>query len=147
MNTHSIHSNLSAREYADELAVPDEQLTHAIIGAGIEVHRHLGPGLLESIYQRAMELELDRRAIPYRAQVPVPTFYKGDPVGDFYADLIVAGRVIVELKAVSELHNAHIAQLLSYLAATQLHLGLLVNFNAITLVKGVKRVIRSGSTS
>jgi GxxExxY protein len=129
-------------DYTNELAFPTEQLTHAIIGAAIEVHRHLGPGLLESIYERALQLELNRRAIPYRAQVPVPMTYKGDAVGDFYADLVIGERVIVELKAVSTLHNAHITQLLSYLGATGLRLGLLINFNAPTLVKGVKRVIR-----
>ena len=71
--------------------------------------------------------------------------YKGDPVGDFYADLIVADRVIVELKAVSALHNAHLTQVLGYLGATRLHLGLLINFNVPLLVKGVKRVIRSAT--
>ena len=130
---------------SDSLVVPDEQLTHAIIGVAIEVHRHLGPGLLESIYERAMQLELNRREIAYRAQVAVPMTYKGDPVGDFYADLIIADRVIVELKAVTALHNAHITQVLGYLGATGLHLGLLINFNVPLLVKGVKRVIRSGN--
>ena len=138
--TTTIHDQ--ALDFTNALAMPNEQLTHDIIGVGIEVHRHLGPGLLESIYQRAMQIELDRRSIPYLAQAPVPMTYKGAPVGDFYADLIIAGRVIVELKAVSELNNAHLAQLLSYLGATGLHLGLLVNFNAATLVKGVKRVVR-----
>jgi GxxExxY protein len=141
-HTQTNGSTQRARDYASELAVPNEQLTHTIIGVAIEVHRHLGPGLLEAIYERAMQIELDHREIPYRAQVPVPMLYKGEPVGDFYADLIVAGRVIVELKAVSALNNAHLAQVLSYLGATRLHLGLLINFNEATLVKGVKRVVR-----
>jgi len=98
----------------------DEELTHSIIGAAIEVHRHLGPGLLESIYERALMYELGIRKIPFRSQVAVPMTYKGEPVGDYYADLIVAERVIVELKAVSELHNAHVTQVVSYLRATNL---------------------------
>jgi GxxExxY protein len=144
-NLSNVNALIASHDHTRALAVPDEQLTHAIIGVAIEVHRHLGPGLLESIYERAMQIELNRRELPYRAQVPVPLTYKGDPVGDFYADLIVADRVIVELKAVSALHNAHITQLLGYLGATRLHLGLLINFNVALLVKGVKRVIRSGN--
>jgi GxxExxY protein len=126
--------------HPDELAMPNEQLTHTIIGAAIEVHRHLGPGLSEAIYERALQLELAFREIPFQSQVAIPMTYKGAPIGDYFADLIIAERVIVELKAVTALHNAHISQVVSYLRATNLHLGLLINFNAPVLVKGLKRV-------
>jgi GxxExxY protein len=135
-------SNPLTRNTSDELVVPNDQLTHSIIGAAIEVHRHLGPGLFESIYDRAMQHELAMRGIPFRSQVAIPMTYKGTAVGDYFADLIIAERVIVELKAVTALHNAHVTQVLSYLRATNLRLGLLINFNAHVLVKGVKRVIR-----
>jgi GxxExxY protein len=131
----------AAVDYTSALDVPDQQLTSLIIGAAIEVHRHVGPKLLESIYENAMKIELDRRGVPYRSQVPIPMTYKGVYVGDFYADLIVAGRVVVELKAVSALTNAHLAQMLTYLTITKIRLGLLVNFNEATLVKGLRRVI------
>ena len=129
-------------DHSNELDVPDDQLTHAIIGAAIEVHRHLGAGLFELIYERALKHELGLRNLPFRSQVAIPMTYKGEPVGDYFADLIVANRVIVELKAVSALNNSHITQVLSYLGATHLRLGLLINFNVPVLVKGVKRVIR-----
>jgi GxxExxY protein len=129
-------------DHTDELAMPNERLTHAIIGAAIEVHRHLGPGLSEAIYERALQIELAFREIPFRSQVAIPMMYKGAPIGDYFADLIIADRVIVELKAVTALHNAHVSQVVSYLRATNLHIGLLINFNAPVLVKGVQRVIR-----
>jgi len=129
-------------DYTSAMSVPNDRLTSQIIGAGIEVHRKLGPKLLESIYQRSMEIELDRRGVPFRAQAPVPVFYKDEFVGDFYADLIVAERVVVELKAVERLNNAHLAQMLSYLESTKLRLGLIMNFNETTLVAGLRRVIR-----
>jgi GxxExxY protein len=139
---HITASSSSHRDYSRELEVPTEKLTRRIIGAGIEVHRHLGPGLLEALYERAMCIELERCGIPFRSQVAIPITYRGAAVGDYYADLIVADRVIVELKSVATFNNAHLAQLLSYLTITNLHVGLLMNFNAPVLWKGVKRVIR-----
>ena len=122
--------------------VPGAMLTRDIIGAAIEVHRALGSGLLEALYERAMCIELDQRAIPYRSQVPLLTKYRDKPIGDYYADLIVADSVIVELKCVTAFSNAHVAQLLSYMETAQLRLGLLINFSAPVLWKGVKRVVR-----
>ena len=117
------------------------ELSHAIVGAAIEVHRHVGPGQLESVYQRALASELARRCIAARAQVPIEMLYKGDKVGDFFADFIVDGKIVVELKATDRPHGLHIAQVLSYLRATRLSLGLLINFNAPVLYRGVRRVI------
>lgn len=118
------------------------QLSWEIVGAAIEVHKHIGPGQLESVYQRSMESELRRRALVVRAQVPVPMFFKGDRVGDFFADLIVEDAVILELKAVDRWKGVHTAQLLTYLHAANLRLGMLMNFNVARMVYGVKRVVR-----
>ena len=118
------------------------ELSWEVVGAAIEVHRHIGPGQLESVYQRAMQCELRRRAIGFASQVPVPMFFKGDCVGDFFADLIVEDTIILELKAVQRLMAVHTAQLLTYLSAAELRLGMLMNFNVPRMVQGVKRVVR-----
>ena len=118
------------------------ELSWQLVGAAIEVHKHIGPGQLESVYQRAMQCELRRRALAIRAQVPVPMFFKGDRVGDFYAYLIVEDTIILELKAVERLQAVHTAQLLSYLSAAGLRLGMLMNFNVSRMVQGVRRVVR-----
>ena len=119
-----------------------EDLSRAIVGAAIEVHRHIGPGQLESVYQRALGQELALREIPHRAQVPVTMRYKGCSVGDFFVDLIVDDKIVVELKAVSGFEAVHAAQVLSYLRSTNLRLGLLINFNVPVLWRGVRRLIR-----
>ena len=118
------------------------ELSHAIVGAAIEVHRHLGPGQLEATYERALACELELRRIPYERQVPIAMAYKGRDVGQFCADLIVDGKIIVELKAVTAHHATHVAQVLGYLRATDLRLGLLINFNVPVLWRGVRRLIR-----
>ncbi len=118
------------------------RLSWEIVGAAIEVHRHVGPGQLESVYQRSMEIELRRRGLAARAQVPVPMYFKGERVGDFYADLIVEDAVILELKAIEGWKGVHVAQLLTYLHAAKLRLGMLMNFNVSRMVHGVKRVVR-----
>ncbi len=118
------------------------ELSHAIVGAAIEVHRHLGPGQLESVYERALVRELELRSIPHRSQVPIPMHYKECSVGEFFADMIVDDKIIVELKSVTALQPVHMAQMLSYLHATRLRLGLLVNFNVPVLWRGVRRLIR-----
>lgn len=118
------------------------ELSHAIVGAAIEVHRHLGPGQLESVYQRALAHELALRELPFQAQPPIAATYKGQCVGDFFADFIVDRRVVIEIKVVEHLLAVHTAQLLSYLRASGLRLGLLINFNVPILHHGVKRLVR-----
>lgn len=111
--------------------------SYAVVGACIEVHRHLGPGLLESHYERCLARELVLRAIPFERQVVVPFEYKGLRVEPGYRiDLIVAGRLVVEVKAVTALLPVHEAQLLAYLRVTGIRSGLLVNFNVPALRKG-----------
>lgn len=117
-----------------------QALTYAINGAAMEVHRILGPGFLEAVYQAALEHELALRDIPFEAQKQLEVCYKGQAIGHYIADLLVDGKVILELKAVSELTRAHEAQAHNYLAATGLRLALLLNFGAYSLQ--VKRIIR-----
>jgi len=118
-----------------------KELAREIVGAAIEVHRHLGPGQLERVYQTALELELELRGMPFRRQVPVPLMYKGKAVGEFFLDLVVDGKVIVELKAVERYNPVFTAQVISYLRATKLRLGLLMNFNSPVLWRGVRRIV------
>ena len=118
----------------------EDPLTGEIIGAAIEVHRFFGPGLLESIYEKALTHELQLRRVPVVCQQSVPVRYKGKTLEDFRLDLLVGGEVIVELKTVDTLLRVHIAQLLTYLKLTGLKRGLLINFNVERLVDGLKRV-------
>ena len=115
-----------------------------MIGAAVEVHRHLGPGFLESVYEEALVVELGLQEIPFRRQVPVPVRYKGLSVAEARLDLLVGAPAPgVELKAVAALLPIHMAQLLSYLKAGSFQLGLLINFNVMTLRQGLRRVIRN----
>jgi GxxExxY protein len=129
---------------ASGLPEPDQQLdgyASEVVASAIEVHRVLGPGFLESVYERALCVELTLRAVPYRRQVPVTVGYKGHDVGESCLDLLVADRLVVELKAVEILAPIHWVQVRSYLKATSRHLGLLINFNVPVLLRGVRRVI------
>ncbi len=118
------------------------KLSHDIIGAAIEVHRHIGPGLLENAYQNALACEMRLRGIPFESQKPVAVNYKGVALDcDYRLDFLVGGLVVVELKAVEQLHPIHKAQVLTYLKLTGCSLGLLINFNVIQLIKGVSRVL------
>jgi GxxExxY protein len=128
---------------------PEElnRLAHAVIGAAIEVHRHLGPGFLESTYQKALQVEFRLRDIPAAPQYPVGLTYKGEPVGDGFLDFLVAEGLVVELKAVDKLAPIHTAQVISYLKAIKLRLGLLINFNTPVLRDGIKRVIWNESAA
>jgi GxxExxY protein len=116
-----------------------DALTEKIIGAAIEVHKILGPGLLESIYEEALCTEMELRGIPFQRQAAVDVTYKGRVIKGQRIDLLVAGEVVLELKAASALPDAATAQVLSYLRATRLKRGLLINFNAARLVDGITR--------
>jgi GxxExxY protein len=112
-----------------------------VIGAAIEVHRVLGPGFLESLYHEALCIELGRRNVPFATEVPVNIDYKGVAVGAARLDLLVAEQLVVELKAVESIAPIHVAQTLSYLKATKLQLGLIMNFNVLELRRGLRRVV------
>ncbi|CAG0947513.1 hypothetical protein ANRL1_04210 [Anaerolineae bacterium] len=118
---------------------PHKDLTAKIIEAAIEVHRVLGPGFLEAVYEEALAHEFDLRAIPYERQKPIPIPYKDIVAGQHRLDLMVDGKVVVELKAVKDFEDIHIATILSYLRSTRTNVGLLINFNKPRLIEGVKR--------
>ena len=103
-------------------------LTRAIIGCAFEVSNELGAGFLESVYEKAMVVALEQARIPFQAQIPIGVEFRGKPVGDFYADLLVDEKVIVELKALPALTPQHEAQVINYLNATGIPVGLLLNF-------------------
>ncbi len=120
----------------------EDEVSHAVIGAAVEVQRVLGTGLLESAYAAALAVELRERGLSFEREVPVPASYKGQMLGvAFRADFLVERCVLLELKAVELLTELHRAQLLSYLRVSDLRLGLLINFHTFPVVKGVKRVV------
>ncbi len=120
----------------------ENELSGEVIGAAIEVHRVLGPGLLESIYEEAFLSELENRKIQVSRQVEVPVVYKEKRLQNvFRLDFLVADLIVVEIKAVERILPVHEAQLLSYLRLTQKKLGLLINFNTSVLSKSVRRIV------
>ena len=120
----------------------ESQLTEKIIGAAIEVHKYWGPGLIESIYEKSLAHELDLRGVEVQRQVPFDLRYKDLVLDDdFRLDLIIEGKVIVELKVVKELAPIHEAQLLTYMRLTKCCVGLLINFNVVKLTGGMKRFV------
>jgi GxxExxY protein len=144
---------MSATEFLNAEGAEDSQRTqrdsplendfsHEIIGAALEVQRALGTGLLESAYSAALAIELAEREMGFSQEVAITGTYKGKPLGVAYrADFIVENAVIVEVKAIDAITELHRAQLLSYLRVTGLKLGLIINFHAFPLVKGVHRMV------
>ena len=121
------------------MAYEFEVLSGKILEAAVAVHKALGPGFLESVYQKAMEVALRHRDLPFQEQKEIHIFFEEEDVGLHKLDLVVGDEIVVELKAVKALEDIHYAQVKSYLKATGLHVGLLLNFNAPTLL--VKRVV------
>jgi GxxExxY protein len=118
-----------------------DPLTHRIIGCAIEVHRELGPGLMEVSYQEALCLELLNEGICFVRQAGVPVFYKGHLIGEHRPDLVVEDRVVVEVKSVERLIGVHQAQLLAYMRLLKKPVGLLLNFNSDVLKTGIRRLV------
>jgi GxxExxY protein len=117
-------------------------LTERIIGLGIEVHRELGPGLLESAYEECLCFELEQSGIAYGRQVPPPVLYKGVRLDCGYRmDIVVASEVVVEIKAIEQLMPIHDAQMLTYLRLSNRKVGLIMNFNSTALKDGLRRVV------
>lgn len=129
----------------DELAQLKEEFlfgneTYQIIGAAMSVHRELGPGFLEAVYQEALALEFSEKMIPYKKEQALEIQYKGRPLNKrYFADFLCYDQIIIELKAMEAIHNDHLAQVLNYLKATNLKLGLILNFGAPSLQ--YKRVV------
>jgi GxxExxY protein len=119
-----------------------EPLTDRVIGLAIEVHRHTGPGLLESVYEQCLCHELLEAGIVFARQVAIPIIYKGAPVGDgFEADIVVARELIREIKSVAAILPIHEVQLRTYLRMSSIRVGLLLNFNVPRLVDGLRRYV------
>lgn len=129
-------------ETQSESGEPRNEISQRVIGAAIEVHRHLGPGLLESIYEECLAMEFELRGIEFRRQAEVLSHYKGKRLtSPFKVDFRVEETLLIELKAVESLHEVHTAQLLTYLRLTNFSTGLLINFNVPVLWKGVRRIV------
>lgn len=117
-------------------------VTYRAIGASIEVHRVLGPGLLESAYRRCLARELTAQGIAYECEVPIGIHYRDEWIDACYRlDFLIEGQVVVEVKSVAALTKLHDAQLLTYLRATQLGVGLLLNFNVLAMRQGIRRLV------
>jgi GxxExxY protein len=120
----------------------DRQLTHEIIGAAMDVHKELGPGLLEAVYEECLCYELTTRNVPFDRQKPIPVVYKGAKLDCGYrADIVVLSRVIVELKAIASIAPVHDAVMLTYLRLSGCNIGLLINFYSPVLKDGIKRYV------
>ena len=118
------------------------QRTERIVGCAIEVHRHLGPGLLESVYETALCIELRAAGLTFQRQVGVPLFYKGELISEHRPDLIVCDAVVVEVKSVARLEPVHDAQMLTYLRVAEVRVGLILNFNTAVMKQGIRRLVR-----
>ncbi len=120
------------------------RLTYQIIGAAMEVHRELGPGLLESIYQQCLVMELRNRGFQVETQVQVPLYYKGVDTGKYFQiDILLEDVIVIELKAVENLLPIHEAQLISYLKLSKKPVGLILNFNSVIMKDGIRRKINA----
>jgi GxxExxY protein len=120
-----------------------DQLAYAVIGAAMEVHRALGPGYPEAVYEKALCIELRLREIPFAYEVTIEVGYKGESVGQGRMDFLIDGSLVVEIKTVDELAMIHHSQVITYLKATGCRLGLLINFNIPVLKAGIRRVVLS----
>jgi GxxExxY protein len=138
MNVYEFHERRDVR-----VDPATEQVATVAIGAAIEVHRHLGPGLPEISYRKALSHELKLHGIDHHCEFPVPIVYKGVPVGDGKVDVLVAQKLVLEIKVVEVLTAVHRAQTIAYLQALKLPLGLLINFNVAILRDGIKRIINT----
>jgi GxxExxY protein len=142
MDRNATTETLRKWEITEQRNMKNEMLTERIIGAAIEVHRELGPGLLESVYEECLCNELSLMALKFERQKELPIVYKGTRVGGYYRiDLLVENAVILELKSVEALLRVHEAQVLTYMRMSGIDIGLLLNFNVDILKNGIKRFV------
>lgn len=134
------HATVTGLAFSED-EYPEKVLTQKIIGCAINVHRELGPGYLESIYENALGHEFAKQGLNFEAQRVVKVFYDGVEVGLHRIDLLVEGKVVLELKSVDALTQKHVAQMISTLKAVGAKVGLLMNFNESRLVDGIRRVV------
>ena len=121
----------------------DTAVTNRILHCAVEVHRHLGPGLLESVYESALCIEFTLSGVSFKRQVGIPVYYKGELLAEHRPDLIVEDMIVVEVKSVERIAPIHIAQTVNYLRITSLKVGLILNFNSPTIAAGTRRVVRN----
>jgi GxxExxY protein len=120
----------------------ETQLTNRVIGYAMEVHRVLGPGRPESAYEAALCIELRNGGVPFKRQIGIPLYYKGELLSEHRPDLVVDDRVVVEIKSIECFAPVHRAQMLTYLRVTELGVGLILNFNTDLMKNGIQRVVR-----
>jgi GxxExxY protein len=128
-------------QVTSDLPAETEELISQVIGASIRVHSELGPGFLESIYANALAIELGVMEIPFERELGITVHYRGHPIAGHRLDFVVGGAIVLEIKAASRIDPIFQAKLLSYLRATKLRAGLLINFNLPLLRDGIKRVV------
>lgn len=122
----------------------ENEISQLVIGAAINVHKDLGPGLLESSYQECLVYEIEQLGLNVKTQVPLPLIYKEINLGIGYRiDILIENKVIIEVKAVDALTEIHSAQLLTYLKLSKIKLGLLINFNSVLVTNGIKRLVNN----
>ena len=121
------------------MKISEDQTTDRILGAAIRVHRELGPGFLEAVYEEALAIEFAEQGIAFERQKPIAVLYHEQHVGEHRLDFLVESRVIVELKAVEQIHPLHEAQLMTYLRLSGCRIGLLINVNTVSLTDGIRR--------
>jgi GxxExxY protein len=138
---HEDESGTYRMRRASTLSIEEDRVMRHVIGCAIAVHRALGPGFLESIYHKAMRVELEARGLEYEAERPVRVQYRGVQIPGQRIDLIVCRLIVVEVKAVVRFDNVHTGQVISYLKTTGLRGGLLINFRVPLLVRGLKRIV------
>jgi GxxExxY protein len=138
---------LLRRHRMSELAMNDDELTEKIIACAFRVHKALGQGFSERVYENAMRVELVRQSLKVRQQVAIQVYYEGEVVGEFVPDLWVEERVLVELKAVLSLQKEHEVQLVNYLTATKVDTGLLINFGASVEIRRKFRTYKPKTTA
>jgi GxxExxY protein len=127
-----------------EMELSENQISHVVMQASIQVHKHLGPGLFESVYQSCLAYELEKAGLSVQSEVVLPVRYKELLLKEaFKVDILVNDSVILELKAVSELHQMHYTQLTTYLKLSNKRLGLLINFGGLRLMDGFKRIVNN----
>ncbi len=132
---------MKPQSHGDTELLELDEITEKVIGCAIEVHRALGPGLLEQVYEMALCRELELGRIAFRRQIEVPVTYKGADVGSYRVDILVEEKVILEIKSVERFDRVFEAQLLTYLKVTGKRVGLLINFNSRLLKDGIRRFI------
>lgn len=123
------------------MLIHDTTVSELVIGCAIEVHRTLGPGLLEAVYEEALCIEMSERGLTFSRQLGIPATYKNRLIGEYRPDLVVESSVVVEVKSVGRLHEVHTAQVVTYLRILNLKVGLLLNFNGPSLKTGIRRVV------